>query len=75
VSLVLLMASNLSAASKSDEVPDRELLRIIELLREMEVIQRLDMLQQMDYLDSGAARSKQNPPRKTAPKKNQEAPK
>jgi hypothetical protein len=48
---LLLFYSSSLAGTKEQELPDREMLRIMELLREWEMIKNLDMMQQLGNLD------------------------
>jgi hypothetical protein len=52
--LLAASASNLFAATKDSELPDREMLRMMEFLRQMEMIKQMDMLRDMQHLEGGA---------------------
>lgn len=43
------------AGTREQELPDREMLRIMELLREWEMIKNLDLMRQLDNLEDPAA--------------------
>ena len=64
--LVLFYSSSF-AATKQEELPDREMLKLMELLREWEMIKDLDLMRQLGNLDqtegSGTGPSSQNPQR------------
>ena len=48
---LLLFYSSSFAATKQEELPDREMLRLMELLRDWEMIKNLDLMRQLDNLD------------------------
>ncbi len=48
---LLISFSSSFAATKEEERPDREMLRLMELLREWDMIKNLDLMRQMENLD------------------------
>ena len=60
-----------TAATKENQTPDREMLKMMEFLRQMELIKQIDMLREMDRLENGAAAV----PQKVSPTKKPETPK
>jgi hypothetical protein len=55
------------SATKEQELPDKEMLRMIDFLRDMEMIKRMDMLREMERLEPGGAQANNSAPRKAAP--------
>lgn len=49
--LVWLAAVPGQGATKDNQQPDREMLRMMELLRQMELIERMELMQEMDNLE------------------------
>ena len=49
--LLFLFYSSSFAATKQEELPDREMLRVMDLLREWEMIKNLDLMRQLGNLD------------------------
>lgn len=49
--LLLLFCSSSFAGTKQEELPDRELLKLMEFLREWDMIKDLDMMRQLGNLD------------------------
>ena len=74
VGMILVLAAAISAgaaATKEPDLPDREMLRMMELLRHMEMIKELEVLRDMEHLENGGAQPKTAPP-PSAPKKKKE---
>ena len=55
------------SATKEPELPDNEMLKMIEFLREMEMIKQLDLIRDMHQLDAVGVQAKDSAPRKAAP--------
>ena len=72
VALALFIASTAFAATQDADLPDREMLKMMDLLREMEMIKQIDMLQDMHNFETGVAQGKNSPPQKTLPGKKKE---
>ena len=72
VALALFVASAGFAATKDTEMPDREMLKMMDLLREMEIIKQIDMLQDMHNVETGGDQVKNTSPQKAGPGKNKE---
>jgi hypothetical protein len=55
LSLALLIAAAppALAATKDQELPDKEMLRMMEFLKEMEMIKQMDMLRELHQVDGG----------------------
>jgi len=51
LALVLAVAPAIAAATKDQEIPDREMLRMMELLKEMEMIKQLEMMRELHHVD------------------------
>lgn len=48
---LLLFYSSSFAGAKQEELPDREMLKLMELLRDWEMIKNLDLMRQLGNLD------------------------
>ena len=48
---LLLFYSSSLAATKKEELPDREMLKMMDLLREWDMIKNLDLMRQLGELD------------------------
>jgi hypothetical protein len=48
---LVLAAGRAAAATKDQEIPDKEMLRMMEFLREMEMIKQMDMLRELHQVD------------------------
>ena len=75
LALVLAAAPPAAAATKDSEIPDKEMLRMMELLREMEMIKQLEMMRELDRAESLGEQAKNSLPQKSAPATKKEAPK
>ena len=60
------------AASKENDNPDKEMLRMMELLKDMEMIKQIDMIQDLQKVDPSAANGGAAPS-KSAPATKHEA--
>ncbi|MBM2804550.1 MAG: hypothetical protein HW419_2443 [Deltaproteobacteria bacterium] len=52
LALLLAAAPSAAAASKDQELPDREMLRMIEFLKEMEMIKQIELMQDLHHVDA-----------------------
>ena len=75
VALLLATAQPVLGAIKETELPDKEMLKMMEFLRDMEMIKQLDMMREMDQADSVGADAKRNSPVKSTAVRKTEAPK
>lgn len=76
VGIFLLLAAAVSAgvaATKDPQVPDREMLKMMELLRQMDMIKQMELLRDMQHLENGGAEPKPTAPPTTTPGKKKEA--
>ena len=67
VGMILLLTATVSAgraATKDPQLPDREMLKMMEFLRHMEMIKQMEMLQDMQHLENGGAQPKTAAPEK-----------
>ena len=55
------------SATKETDVPDKEMLKMMEFLKEMEMIKQLDLMRDMHQVDAVGNQAKDNTPRKPAP--------
>jgi hypothetical protein len=66
---VLATASSALGATKNAELPDKEMLRMMEFLKEMEMLKQLDMLKELQDLDAGDSAKTSNPKPASSQKK------
>ena len=64
LALVLAAAPPLMSATKDQELPDKEMLRMMEFLREIEMIKHMEIMRDMPQVESVGAQTKDSPPRK-----------
>jgi len=67
VALVLAAAAPVVSATKEQEPPDKEMLKMMDLLREMEMLKQIEMMREMHSVESAGAQAQNSVPRKTAP--------
>jgi hypothetical protein len=73
LALLLGAAQPVASATREQELPDKEMLRMIDLLRDMEMIKQMDMLREMERLEAGGAQVKNSAPTKAAPSSKKES--
>ncbi|MSP39986.1 MAG: hypothetical protein EXR70_15970 [Deltaproteobacteria bacterium] len=73
VALLLGAFQPAAGASRQQELPDKEMLRMIDFLRDMEMIKQMEMLRDLQHLESGAVQANNNAPRKAAPSTKKES--
>ena len=74
--ILLIAAPALFGATKEPELPDKEMLKMIDFLREMEMIKQLDMMRDFDRAGLLGDQAKNPLPQKPAlAKTKEEAPK
>ena len=67
LSLALVLAAvPVMGATKDRELPDKEMLRMMEFLRELEMIKQMEMLREMQRIEAVGAEPKQSAPGKAA---------
>ena len=71
--ILLIAAPAVFGATKQQELPDKEMLKMIEFLREMEMIKQLEMMRELDRAESAGEQAKNSLPQKPAPAKKTEA--
>jgi hypothetical protein len=52
LALLLIAVPGLCAATREAELPDREMLKMMEFLREMEMVKHMEMMRQLDRVES-----------------------
>lgn len=72
LALLLATAPSATAATKDQELPDREMLRMMEFLKEMEMIKQIELIQDLHHVDAVADQVKNTKPPKTAPAQKKE---
>ena len=68
---LVIAATMALTATKDDQKPDPEMLRMMEFLREMEVIKQVDLLQDMHRVEAASDQTRAAP-RKSEPVKQKE---
>ena len=72
--VTILMATPAAmGATKEQELPDKELLKMMDLLRDMEMIKQLEMIRELERAESPVEPVKNTPPQKPALAKKKEA--
>lgn len=71
--VVILAAAPVSGATKEQELPDKEMLKMMEFLREMEMIKQMEMMRDMQQVETIGAQARQGAPRTAAPAKKETA--
>ena len=70
LALVLAAAPPAAAATTKDpEIPDKEMLRMMELLKEMEMIKQIEMMQDLHHVNPVGDQVKNAKPAKALPAK------
>ena len=70
---LVFAAAPVVGATKDQEVPDKEMLKMMEFLREMEMIKQMELMRDMQQVESDATQAKQSAPRKAAVAKKETA--
>jgi hypothetical protein len=71
--LVVAGSSAGSAASKNNEHPDKEMLRMLDFLREMEMVKQVEMMQDLTHVEQSGTPPPDTSSRKPLPSKGKEA--
>jgi hypothetical protein len=69
LALMLAAAPPAATATKDQEIPDKEMLRMMELLKEMEMIKQLEMMRELHRVDPVGEQVKTAKPTKPVPAK------
>ena len=72
LALVIAAAPSATAATKDQELPDKEMLRMMEFLKEMEMIKQIEMMQDLHRVDAVGDQVKNAKPPKPAPARKKE---
>ena len=67
LALLLGTAQPAVSATKEQELPDKEMLRMIDFLRDMEMIKQMEMMRDLQRLEASPAQANNSAPRKAAP--------
>jgi hypothetical protein len=70
---LLFTASALSAATKDNPPPDKEMLQMMDLLRHIDVIRQIDMMQELQNVEYAGDQLKGTTPQKFPEKKKETA--
>lgn len=65
--LMLLLDPTALAATKQDELPDREMLRMIDFLRDWEMIKNMEMMRELQAMEQAGDRGSKTATQKTLP--------
>jgi hypothetical protein len=71
----LAAAPSAFSATKDQEPPDKEMLKMMEFLREMEMIKQVDLMQDLHHVEAVGEQAKSATPQKRAPAPKKETPK
>ena len=71
--LVLAVSTVGFAASKDNQPPDKEMLRMMDFLREMEMIKQVEMMQDLSQVEKVGEQNSDTRLRKSLPTKRKEA--
>ena len=72
LALVLAAAPSAAAASKDQELPDKEMLRMMDFLKEMDMIKQIEMMQELHRVDAVGDQVKNARPPKPGPAQKKE---
>ena len=75
LAIVLAAAAPVRSATKDQEPPDKEMLKMLEFLRDMEMIRRVDMMQDLHHVEAVDDRAMNATPPKAVPVRKKETPK
>jgi hypothetical protein len=75
LAVVLAAAPPAAGATRDQEPPDKEMLKMIEFLREMDMIKQMEMMQDIHHVEAVGEQAKSATPQKPAPVKKKETPK
>lgn len=75
LALAFAAAPPVISAAKDQELPDKDMLKMIEFLREMEMLKQIDMMRNLDRVDGAANQGRNLPAAKSAPATKKETPK
>jgi hypothetical protein len=75
LTLLLATAQPALGATKETQLPDKEMLQIMEFLREMEMVKQMEMMRELDHVESVGEQAKNSAPPKPSPVKKKEPPK
>lgn len=75
LALLLIAVPGLFGATREAELPDREMLKMIEFLREMEMVKQMEMMRELDRAESVGEPGKNSLAQKPAAAKTKETPK
>jgi hypothetical protein len=67
LALLLGAVQPVASATLERDLPDKEMLRMIDMLRDMEMIKQMEMMRDLQRLEAGAAQANNSAPRKAAP--------
>lgn len=69
LALFLIALPGLMGAARETDLPDKEMLKMMELLREMEMVKQLEMMRELDRAESVGVPAKTIQPQKPLAKK------
>ena len=74
LALVLAAAPPVLGAAKNQQLPDKEMLKMLEFLREMEMVKQMELMQDLHHVEAVGEQAKNAAPQKPAPVKKKENP-
>ena len=73
LALLLGTVQPVVSATREQDLPDKEMLRMIDFLRDMEMIKQMEMLRDLQRLEAGSVQATNSVPRKAAPPSKKES--
>jgi len=75
LALFLAVAQPALGAGRDADVPDKEMLKMMEFLRDMEMIKQMEMMRELDRAELAGDAAKSSTPTRSATARKKEAPK
>jgi hypothetical protein len=75
LALLLIAVPGLCAATRETDLPDREMLKMMEFLREMEMVKHMELMRELDRAEALGETGKTNVAQKPPAAKKKETPK
>ena len=75
LALLLIAVPGLCAATRETDLPDKEMLKMMELLREMEMVKHMELMRELDRAEALGETGKTNMAQKPPAAKKKESPK
>jgi len=73
LALLLFSPATVCSATRDAELPDKEMLKMMDFLREMEMLKQMEMMRELDQAESFGEPAKSAAPAKSAPARKKES--